>query len=201
MAATYYAVCNVNGPISVRLDGETEEEALAAFAKLDGRAAVDGARTDAEDDLEIEAAGEFDESDFGAALEAAGAKPVRDLAGILSGQGATERVAHVSGGWYLWCVEATSYTYSIFDSDPAASGNAWDAHDSVEIEAESDEDALAQVRDILEIEAAGLSTADGYAVGQRLYATVWGPDETIVGQPTHELTAEDLGVDESDAAE
>ena len=32
----------------------------------------------------------------------------------------------------------TTYTYSIYDSNPATSdGNVWPAHDSVEIEAES----------------------------------------------------------------
>jgi hypothetical protein len=47
------------------------------------------------------------------------------------------------------------------------------------------------------VAAAGLSIADGYTVGQRLYATVWDADETIVGQVAHDLTAEDL----SEAAE
>jgi hypothetical protein len=92
----------------------------------------------------------------------------------------------------------TTYTYTVYDGDPATSGPcSWPSHDDIEIEAANDEDALAEVRDIVEIAAAGLSIADGYTVGQRLYATVWDADETIVGQVTHDLTAEDL----SEAAE
>src|SRR5690606_29405229 len=54
VTAGWYAVCNANGPISVALYWETEAEAVAAFRALDHRAMLDGARTDAEDDLGID---------------------------------------------------------------------------------------------------------------------------------------------------
>ncbi len=98
----------------------------------------------------------------------------------------------------------TQYTYTIFDADPNSNnGGAWDTHTDVELEADSDEEAIAEVSDVMSTEAAGLSPVDGYEVGRRLYAIVWSEDETIVGQPTYELTHEDLGVptDEERAAE
>lgn len=104
MTTTYYAVCNVNGPISVRLAGDNESAALEAFAALDGRRAIDAARTDAEDDLGIEGASEMSESEFADALEAAGATRVKDLSPIDNAHAGT--VAHLAGGWTLWsCVD------------------------------------------------------------------------------------------------
>lgn len=96
---TYYAVCNAHGPISVRLDGETREQALAAFAALDTRAAIDSASTDAEDDLEIDGA-DMSEDEFAAALEEAGAERVEDLSPIVNAHAGT--VAHLADGWTLW---------------------------------------------------------------------------------------------------
>lgn len=87
----------------------------------------------------------------------------------------------------------TTYTYSIFDADPSASSvDACPGHDDREVEAEDDEAVLGDVRDALEIVAAGLSVADGYEVGQRLFALIWDADGTIVATPTYELTADDL---------
>jgi hypothetical protein len=89
----------------------------------------------------------------------------------------------------------TTYTYTLFDAHPnSSSGTAWPSHEDIAIEAESDDEAIEAVRDVMSIEAAGLDTADGYDVGQRLYALVWDADSMIVGDPTYELTAEDLGV-------
>jgi hypothetical protein len=39
---TYYAVSDANGPVSVKLDGATEAEAVASFGTLDPAAAIDG---------------------------------------------------------------------------------------------------------------------------------------------------------------
>jgi hypothetical protein len=87
------------------------------------------------------------------------------------------------------------YTYTIFDANPhASSGTAWPSHDDIELEADSDAEAVDAVRDTMSTEAAGLSPADGYEPGQRLFALVWSDDRTIVGEPTYELTHEDLGV-------
>lgn len=112
MTKTYYAVCNVNGPISVRLDGETREQALAAFAALDTRAAIDSVSTDAEDDLEIDGT-DMTEDEFAAALEEAGAERVEDLSPIVNAHAGT--VAHLADGWMLW-----SYDDESSDFEPNA---------------------------------------------------------------------------------
>jgi hypothetical protein len=89
------------------------------------------------------------------------------------------------------------YTYTIFDANPnSSSGTEWPTHDDIQIEADSDEEVTAEVRDVMSVEAAGLNTSDGYEVGDVLHALVWDADGTIVGTPTYELTAEDLGVEE-----
>ncbi len=87
----------------------------------------------------------------------------------------------------------TAYTYTIFDADPSSSGGcALPGHEDVELESDSVEEAVDAARDALEIVACGLSTADGYSVGQRLYALVWDANCTVVGSPTYTLTEEDL---------
>ena len=105
MTKTYYAICNVNGPISVRLDGETKIQALAAFAALDTRAAIDSASTDAEDDLGIDGAN-MSEDEFAAALEEAGAEYAADLSPIVNDHAGT--VAHRADGWSLWVYDESS---------------------------------------------------------------------------------------------
>jgi len=102
MTITYYAVCNAGGPISVKLDAGTKEEALAAFAALDVRAAIDAAKTDAEDDLDIDGAQDMNESDFSAALEAAGAEHVCGLEPVVNAHAGT--VSDLKDGWALWSV-------------------------------------------------------------------------------------------------
>ena len=90
-----------------------------------------------------------------------------------------------------------TYTYTIFDGNPnSGSGTSWPTHTDIEIEADSHEEALDEVRDIMSTEAAGLSTDDDYEVGQTLYSIVWDSDTIIVGEPTYDLTSEDLGVEE-----
>lgn len=97
--ATYYAVCNVNGPISVRIEAADDSEAREKFESLDQRAAIDGQRTDAEDDLDICGDG-MSEEDFDAALMTAGYTAVCDLDPIVNAHAGT--VAHLDGGWWLW---------------------------------------------------------------------------------------------------
>lgn len=85
-----------------------------------------------------------------------------------------------------------TYQYTIFDADPdSSSGTQWTSHADIELEADSDEAAVAAVRDLLETEAAGLSEIDEYEVGQRIYALIWTPDGTVE-KISHELTADDL---------
>lgn len=96
---TYYAVCNAGGPISVRLVGTTEAEALAAFAALDDRAVLDAASTDAEDDLGIDGS-DMTESEFADALEAEGCSRVCNLSPVVNAHAG--RVANLANGWMLW---------------------------------------------------------------------------------------------------
>lgn len=96
----------------------------------------------------------------------------------------------------------TEYTYTIFDANPnSSSGTAWPDHQDIEIEADSDEEALDAVIDVMCSEAAGLNPDDGYDVGQLLYAIIWDADGTIVGEPVYRLTADDLGIEEEEEGE
>lgn len=97
---TYYAVCDANGPISVRLDSDDEEGAIIEFEIATMRLWIDNARTDAEDDYEIVDASTMSEGAFADALEAHGLVPVRDLDPIHNAHAGT--TAHLAGGWYLW---------------------------------------------------------------------------------------------------
>lgn len=88
------------------------------------------------------------------------------------------------------------YTYTIFDASPqSSSGTEWPTHTDVELEADSDAEAIEEVRDVMSSQAAGLRTEDGYKVGEYIHAIVWDEDGTIIAQPTHELTYENLGVE------
>jgi hypothetical protein len=102
--ATYYAVCNVNGPISRRIEADSVEEAASVFESSDSRAWIDGQSTDAEDDLDIEGDG-MTEDEFSDALRDAGARPVRDLSEVMVGPCETARPSHIADGWMLWEVE------------------------------------------------------------------------------------------------
>ena len=85
------------------------------------------------------------------------------------------------------------FVYSVYDSNPAtASEPAWPSHADVEIEADTAEEAVSDVRDALEVAAAGLSAADGYEIGQRIFAIIWHADGTVVASPTYSITEEDL---------
>lgn len=97
--ADYYVVCDVNGPISVLIEAEDEASAVAAFETLDHQRLIDGASSDAEDDLGI-AGDDMSEDEFSAALEAAGCECVRDLAEAVNGH--SMRAYHEAGGWRLW---------------------------------------------------------------------------------------------------
>lgn len=90
-----------------------------------------------------------------------------------------------------------TYTYTIFDANPnSSSGTEWPSHENIKIEADSDDEAIDEVRDVMSTEAAELNTSDGYDVGDTLHAIIWDEDGTIIGTPTYELTAEDLGVED-----
>jgi hypothetical protein len=90
----------------------------------------------------------------------------------------------------------SAYTYTIFDANPnTSSGTDWPTHTDIEIEADSDDEALAAVEDEMSSEAGSLNPSDGYEAGNLLHAIVWADDGTIVGEPTYELTHDDLGTE------
>lgn len=92
-----------------------------------------------------------------------------------------------------------TYTYTIFDHNPQSSdGNRWPSHEDITLEADSDEDAVEDVRDAMSIAAADLNPSDGYEPGDVIHAIVWGEDDMIVGQPTYTLTHDDLGLEAAD---
>jgi len=97
---TYYAICNVHGPISRRIEAESVEDAVNYVSTADTRQWIDEPATDAEDDLDIDGA-DLSESEMMDAMESAGYVMVRDLASVSVGPAPT-RVAHVSDGWMLF---------------------------------------------------------------------------------------------------
>lgn len=103
--STYFAVCDAGGPISVAIEADTIEEAIEQFERADARRWIDGQRTDAEDELDIDGS-DMDEEQMGDALRAAGYEMVRDLSPIINAHAGT--VAHLAGGWRLWAAQADS---------------------------------------------------------------------------------------------
>lgn len=98
---TYYAICNVNGPISRAIEAESIEDAVAQFEAADTREWIDEPATDAEDDLDI-CGEDMDEGEFCETMIAAGYAIARDLSSVVCGQGPTTRSAHVADGWLLF---------------------------------------------------------------------------------------------------
>jgi len=97
----YYAVCNVHGPISRRIDAKTVEEAVTIFGAADTAQWIDAPAIDAEEDLDIEGEG-MSEDQFADALLRVGCRPVMDLDEIAVGQGPAQRTSHLADGWILW---------------------------------------------------------------------------------------------------
>ena len=95
----FYAVCNVNGPISVRLEAGTLDDAIAEFEAADGSEWVDDPRMDAEYDFGITGEG-MSEDQFGDALTACGCVAVKDLDEIINAHAGWS--GHLLNGWYLW---------------------------------------------------------------------------------------------------
>lgn len=120
-----------------------------------------------------------------------------------NGRGAgPDRAGRLAAAGERGGVVITAYTYTIFDNDPSESdGNRWPSHENLAIDADDDEEAIEDVRDAMSIAAADLNPCDGYEVGQRLYALVWDEHGQIIGTPTYEITAEDLGVDPTSSEE
>lgn len=97
---SYYAVCNVNGPISKRIEAGSADEAVRIFDEAIKQEWIDDSVADAEDDLGISASCETTEDEFAAMLLAAGCEAARDLEPIVNGH--TMRSSHLADGWTLW---------------------------------------------------------------------------------------------------
>lgn len=96
----FYAVCDANGPISVALEGATEEQACAAFDKLDTQAVIDSASIDMEDFVGIENGESMSENDFAEVALLHGARRVKSLDEVHNYHAGT--TAHLALGWTLW---------------------------------------------------------------------------------------------------
>ena len=97
--ATYFAVCNCNGPISKEINADTLKEALEIFESSDHQSWCDDACTDAEDDLDFCGDG-MSEDEFANMLEQNGCKVIADLESIVNGH--TMSSSHILNGWMLW---------------------------------------------------------------------------------------------------
>jgi hypothetical protein len=99
---TFFAVCFVNGPISVEIDAESVVEAVEIFESGNHQAWIDDASTDAEDDLDF-CGKNMSESEFAEALESFGCEQVCDLALSYSHPSSPMQSSyHIAGGWVLW---------------------------------------------------------------------------------------------------
>lgn len=112
MSQTYYAVCDCNGPISRRLMAKTLEAAITELDGADLQSWIDEPATDVEDEQEIDGYG-MGESAFAAALTAAGLEMVHDAASVDNPLAGT--VAHLAGGWRIWCVTDEDVTEEEYD--------------------------------------------------------------------------------------
>src|SRR5690606_41185546 len=83
----------------------------------------------------------------------------------------------------------TQYTYTISDGSSCRKGATF--------EAESVEDAVAQVAEFLKAAASEFPVWD-YPPGHVIHAIIWRKDDgAVVGSLPHELTVEELGADKS----
>lgn len=84
------------------------------------------------------------------------------------------------------------YSYTIYDGHPSTGADAWTHRTDKTVKAADPTKAARLVRAILATEAKDLTEADGYSVGQCLYATIWHSDGKAVAEVSHELTEGDL---------
>lgn len=130
--ATFFAVCNVNGPISAEIIASDVDQAIAEFKSMKAQELIDDARTDAEDELDLDGEGKS-EDEFEAMLVAAGCKQVRVLDSVNNYHAGT--VAALVGGWSIWQL-GPHFTFRT-DSE------------SGKLKADSYQDACEQLRDMV----------------------------------------------------
>lgn len=87
-----------------------------------------------------------------------------------------------------------TYTYTIFDADPAVSGpSAWPHQEGIRFEAENDKQAVETARQALETACQALDSADGYDPGDQIHMLVWDADYVQIATLVEELGALDEG--------
>ncbi|ADH86730.1 hypothetical protein [Desulfurivibrio alkaliphilus] len=100
----YLAVCHPTSPVAVLLEGDRQDEALAAFLDGDHHQWIDLARNDAAEVLpDVEDPRDLSEAEFDDALSAAGGRPVLDLDAEILEHG--ERPNHLPQDWSLWSLD------------------------------------------------------------------------------------------------
>lgn len=99
MNKQFYAVCNVNGPVSVSIEADSIDAAVAVFSELDPQGVVYADECDAEDDLGFCGDG-MSEDEFEAAMEGRGYIVVRDLDQIHNYH--TGEISNLQNGWRLY---------------------------------------------------------------------------------------------------
>jgi hypothetical protein len=97
--ATFFAVCHFGCPVSVKIEADGLDAAIAAFELLRKENLIQDDRCDADDTLGIDSTGHT-EDEFAVMLEAAGCTPVKDLSSVANHQGRT--AGHLANGWVLW---------------------------------------------------------------------------------------------------
>jgi hypothetical protein len=190
---TYYAICNVNGPISVRLDSSTMEDALREFAAANTREWIDEARTDAEDDLGIDGS-EMSDAEFDAALRVANAAPVKDLDEVVNAHAGT--VQHLHGGWYLWEVREPEIKVlgigSEFDlPDDAAYDTEMEWYGTVRV---SIDGVVYRVGAVVGVRESERDTCRAAGAGVRPHLTAWYADSSDWDSAPIEGTRDHCGV-------
>lgn len=117
---TFFAVCNVNGPISVEIEEDSVGDALSEFELLDKRQLIDDATSHVDDYYNHDCTGQS-EDEFDKTLRFFNCEFVKSLDQIINHHAGT--VGHLVGGWSLWkagekpAVEVCSCTEWVRDRD------------------------------------------------------------------------------------
>lgn len=95
----YFAVCNVNGPISVAIEADDVEGAVAQFRAMDKRKLIDDARCDAEYHYVFDGTS-LSEDEFSKRLKFNNCVCIRSLDEVVNSHAGT--VSHLANSWSLW---------------------------------------------------------------------------------------------------
>lgn len=97
--ATFFAVCNVNGPVSVEIEADSVDEAIAEFEAMDKRELIDDATSHVDDYYDHDCTGQSEEK-FDTTLRFFNCEHVKSLDRIVNHHAGT--VSQLADGWSLW---------------------------------------------------------------------------------------------------